>query len=128
MKRLTTIAASGFLALSLALSSLPGVACGPFFNVAVFNYPLHPGLPLASFSEGSLGVIRPTFARSYLVVAYRYLSGVPLSKEEQAEALSLWRSRLIYSHYGDINTAVEKWKKARARVTEKKVDIEPYGS
>ena len=53
-------------------------ACGPYFEEAIFTRPDRPDNPLAHFAAGQLGVIRPGYARSYLVVAYRYLSGVPL--------------------------------------------------
>ncbi|MBZ0186987.1 MAG: hypothetical protein K8F91_12140, partial [Candidatus Obscuribacterales bacterium] len=63
----------------LVLAQAPAQACGPFFESAVFDYSLHPCLPLSRFAGGDLGVVRPEFARSYKVVAYRYLIGKPLS-------------------------------------------------
>src|SRR5208337_2828001 len=59
------------------------------------DYSRHPDAPLEKFAQGHLGVVQPTFARSYLVVAYRYASGVPLTKDEQAAAEALWQSRAI---------------------------------
>ena len=60
-------------------------ACGPSFPVAVFSFKKHPDVPRTEFLKGSLGVLKPTYARSYLVVAYRYLIGAPLSAEEQEQ-------------------------------------------
>ena len=59
------------------------------------DYSQHPDMPIVKFAQGQLGVVRPTFARSYLVVAYRYASGVPLSKDEQEAAIALWENRGI---------------------------------
>ncbi|MDQ3829054.1 MAG: hypothetical protein M3361_07045, partial [Candidatus Tectomicrobia bacterium] len=47
----------------------PAFGCGPFFEQAIFTYSLHPDLPLASFAQGHLGVLQPTYARSYLYAA-----------------------------------------------------------
>jgi hypothetical protein len=45
--------------------------CGPFFDVAYFSYSLHPDLPLEPYAAGTLGVLQPAYARSYLYVAFR---------------------------------------------------------
>jgi len=59
------------------------------------DYSIHPDVPLARFFQGNLGILKPTFARSYLVLAYRYLSGVPLTEDERAAAHALWQVRGI---------------------------------
>jgi hypothetical protein len=69
-------------------------ACGPYFSQTFFKFTLHPDVPLDRFAGGELGVLQTTYARSYLVVAYRYLTGEVLSKEEQDGAVSLWKDRL----------------------------------
>src|SRR5437773_4187057 len=69
-------------------------SCGPFFDYAVFTYQTHPGFPLKNYAAGEIGIPQPTYARSYLVIAYRYYSGVPLNAAEQAAAQQLWAYRL----------------------------------
>jgi hypothetical protein len=59
------------------------------------DYSQHPDIPFEKFVQGELGVVQPTFARSYLVVAYRYASGVPLTADEQQGAIALWQGRSI---------------------------------
>jgi hypothetical protein len=59
------------------------------------DYSQHPDIPLEKFVQGQLGIVEPTFARSYLVVAYRYATGVPLTKDEQEGAIAVWRNRGI---------------------------------
>jgi hypothetical protein len=72
-------------------------ACGPFFTETAFILRLHPDFPLASFATGQLGILQSTYARSYLVVAYRRLNGWALTPFEQASAVALWERRRHYS-------------------------------
>lgn len=87
-----------FVALCLVTALLYGprrlFSCGPFLPSTIFTYTLHPDFPLEPFARGELGVLQPTYARSYLVVAYRYLSGVRLDAEEQKAVQALWQERL----------------------------------
>src|SRR5260370_18110037 len=57
-------------------------ACGPFFTDAIFVYTKHPDFPLERFARGQLGVLRPTYARSYLFAAYRNLPNAPFTDTE----------------------------------------------
>src|SRR6185295_8846203 len=72
-------------------------ACGPFFTDAFFVFAKHPDFPLEQFAGGKLGIVQPSWARSYLVVAYRALSANPLSDREATEMMSLWKERLNLS-------------------------------
>jgi hypothetical protein len=83
------------LALCAAGSSdAPARACSGGSEV-VFASTVHPDLPLNRFAAGHLGLVKPTFARSYLTVAYRWLNGVGLDPSEQNAALDLWSDRLV---------------------------------
>jgi TolA-binding protein len=68
-------------------------ACSPDFLRAVFSYVRHPDLPRTEFIDGRLGVLQPTFARSYLVIAYRYLNGVGLNPREREQARDYYKDR-----------------------------------
>jgi hypothetical protein len=57
-------------------------SCGPFLSFAQFTYVAQP--PQDVFARGQLGILRPKYYRRYLVVAYRYLTEVPLNREEAA--------------------------------------------
>lgn len=88
--------------------------CGPFFPDAIFTYQTLPGKPLKAYAQGNLGVVLPGFARSYLVVAYRYLAGRPLSAGESRGALDYWRRRLQGSYDEDRSQQPEhEWLEAR---------------
>ena len=69
--------------------------CGPGFERAIFTHTVHPDLPLSTFANGDLGVLQPTYARSYLMTAYRHLIGRPLSRDEQLAMRDIWEQRLL---------------------------------
>ncbi len=106
------------LALSAAiLSSAPlALACGPFTLSAVFTFTVHPEYPLERFAAGEIGVVQPTYARSYLVVAYRHLAGISFNEEEQKGLVELWRDRLNLRWSESGEEAREQWLKTRAKV------------
>ncbi len=68
-------------------------ACGWSSSVETVTYQ-HPDLPLDHFAAGRLGILRPGYARSYLVVAYRHLQGIGLSGPERMGARELWNARV----------------------------------
>jgi TolA-binding protein len=101
------------------LGSQPACTCGPFFEQAIFTYTLHPDLPLASYAQGQLGILQPTYAQSYLYVAYRYLSGMGFQQEEKEALLALWNERL--NPQADLwnpnaSAAVKAWSEVRAQI------------
>ncbi|MGJ5820377.1 hypothetical protein [Paludibaculum fermentans] len=100
------------------LLAAAGVAwnCGPFLPVAVFSYARHPDLPRTRFLEGDLGVLRPTYAQSYLVVAYRYISGVGLTEREREGVRDYWRDRATGRADHDETDWYAKWTGMAAQV------------
>ncbi len=113
------------LALSLAfifnVSTLPGRTCA-FGSEPYWTYTLHPDFPMGKYSSGQLGILKNTYARSYLLVAYRYLASKPLSADEQKGCAQLWEQRL-QSSYSDCSGNTESWLKLRATVPGvKKID------
>lgn len=99
---------------SAATTTIPAYGCA--FSVdPCFTYTNHPDFPLKKFAEGTLSILQPGYARSYLIVAYRYLAGKPLTKTEQDAMVSLWDARLEQSEYG-CNTDTSAWLKLRATI------------
>jgi tetratricopeptide (TPR) repeat protein len=94
-----------------------GSPCGPDFPQAVFVFQTHPDRPLKGYAGGNLGVVLPSYYRSYLVVAYRYFSGHPLSREERDDALSYWGWDMS-GGYGANKGAdpIKEWLAARKQV------------
>src|SRR5207245_7643148 len=107
----------GALVLSVVLyRPEPLVSCGPFFARAVFTYSVHPDFPLERFAAGDLGVLQPTYARSYLAVAYRYLIGTGFDAAEQKALVALWRDRLVSTVESNTEEWPQVWLEARGKV------------
>ena len=87
------------IVLALASASLAGherssEACAGSFDV-VSESRAHPDLPLDAYVSGDLGLLRPSFARSYLAVAYLVLGGAKLGPEARASLFDMYRRRLF---------------------------------
>jgi len=80
LARMFLIAAAAILFLAPRESQ----SCGPFPYDAEFVYVLGPPDTLL-YNQGKLGIVQPTYYRRNLIVAYRYFSGAPLTKEEIAD-------------------------------------------
>jgi len=91
-------------------------ACGPFFTDALFVFTKHADFPLEQFASGKLGIVQPTWARSYLVVAYRTLSANPLSEREAKGMTSLWNKRLNLSDVEGSEAMPKSWTDTRKKV------------
>src|SRR6266545_1074985 len=108
------------LAFVLALSFYQApitLACGPFSLEAIFTFTVHPEFPLEKFARGEIGVGQPSYARSYLYVAYRYLAGETFNLAEQKALKSLWEDRLDHRSPSNDQELVEPWLSARQRVS-----------
>lgn len=92
----------------------PARACGPYLADVLFVFTRHPDLPLDRFAAGDLGILQPTYARSYLVVAYRYMAGPGFNPAEQDQLVKLWDDRLRFGDPGSQDTQV--WLDARKTV------------
>jgi hypothetical protein len=91
-------------------------ACGPFFTDALFVFTKHPDFPLEQFAGGKLGIVQPSWARSYLVAAYRVLGSNPLSDREATDMTSLWNARLNGSDDSGSDAGSKTWLDARKKV------------
>ncbi len=91
-------------------------ACGPFFTDAIFVFTKHPDFPLEQFAGGKIGIVQPSWARSYLVVAYRALSAAPLSERETKDITSLWKDRLNLSDDSGSEIVPQSWVEVRKKV------------
>ena len=108
-----------FIALLLAivlLNTSSAFACGPFLLEAVFVHTVHPTYPLERFAAGRIGVLQPSYARSYLFVAYRYLEDAPFTQDEQKALADLWQERLESGWSAGDEDWVKNWLTARRKV------------
>lgn len=92
--------------------------CGPWFDEAIFIPGGAPQTSQAEFAAGKLGIILPTMRRSYLIVAYRYMSGMKLTGEQQRGAMDVWNRSMgpTPPPFGVQHPASDGWLKARERV------------
>ncbi|HET8773800.1 MAG TPA: hypothetical protein VFP80_08420, partial [Thermoanaerobaculia bacterium] len=77
-------------------------------------YEARPDFPIDKYVEGHLGILQPTYARSHLVVAYRYLSGNPPSDTEREGFGDLLRHRLKEDS-GRPDPAAQ-WERTRSKI------------
>jgi len=103
----------------LLLDSTSALACGPFLIEAVFVHTVHPTYPVERFAAGRVGVLQPSYARSYLYVAYRYLNGSGFTPAEQRALTEFWDHRLNYSPSAGEEDWTKAWLDARRKVVDK---------
>ncbi|CAK0756561.1 conserved exported hypothetical protein [Gammaproteobacteria bacterium] len=110
----------------LACLPMTSLACAPPSPYPVFVYGRHPDLPLEPYVAGRLDVVQPTFARLYLLIAYRYWTHRPLDPEEQQGAVAAWRQRVGLDQSG--LDPIKGWLTVRRQVEGNRMDpvIEPF--
>ena len=100
----------------LLLNATSALACGPFLIEAVFVHTVHPTYPVERFAGGRIGVLQPTYARSYLYVGYRYLSGSGFTSAEKRALTQFWDDRLNYRWSSGEEEWTKAWLDARRKV------------
>src|SRR5215831_20648894 len=90
--------------------------CGPTSLQPIFSFESSPDLPFMEFAAGNIGIVKPSFGRKTLVIAYRYLNGGSFSQEEQAQLVSALRGEGP-EPIGD--DALKEWIALRQTVTPK---------
>ena len=114
LTRLYALVASLLAVVLLTTTSVS--ACGPFTLEAIFVHTVHPGYPMERFAAGRIGVLQPSYARSYLYVAYRYLANAPFTTDEQKALAELWKDRLSFDWSAGDENWVKSWLEARRKV------------
>ncbi len=95
--------------------------CGPGYISPVFDQKEAPENPYANYAAGRLGIIKPSFRRSILFAAYRYLNGGSFSADDQRSLIEHWKAEVNkdYPQQDDISEAVKAWVVQRKTVLEK---------
>ncbi len=115
MRTFAKLLVVGLIALML-LAPASALACGPFSLDTIFSFSVHPEYPLENFARGNIGIVQPSYARSYLYVAYRYLDGNGFSATEQSALVNLWADRLNLHWEPSEEQSVKRWLDSRAKV------------
>lgn len=113
--RFAKLLAVGLIAF-LLLAPATAIACGPFSLDTIFSFTVHPEYPLENFARGDIGLVQPSYARSYLYVAYRYLNGNSFTAAEQDALVELWHDRLDLRWEPAEEQSVKRWLDARQKV------------
>src|SRR6185503_3270087 len=114
-RRFAKLLAAGMIAFLLVVPATT-LACGPFSLDTIFVFTVHPEYPLENFARGDIGTIQPTYACSYLYVAYRYLNGKSFAPEEQKALVDLWSDRLNLRWEPSEEQSMKRWFEARHTV------------
>jgi hypothetical protein len=122
MQKFTRFFASSFLIFSIVFNVLP---CGPSYISPVFDQKRAPENPFENFAAGKLGIIKPTYNRSVLIAAYRYVNGGGFTPEEQKALIEVWKAEFENESYqaNDTGEAVKKWVEKRKEVVGKEEKI-----
>jgi hypothetical protein len=114
LKNAKLLAATACAALAFG-SFYIAYACGPFSLDAIFTFSKHPDYPLEKYAQGELGLLQPTYARSYLFTAYRHLNGTGFLPAEQKALLALWKERQESSWMPEA-ASMDTWLATRKKV------------
>ncbi len=103
---------------ALLSNALP---CGPGYITPLFDTTSSPEAPYTDFAAGRLGIVKPRFRRSVLLVAYRWIAGNGLTASEQRDIVDVWRAEIDNRDQPDdtIDEAVKAWVALRAEVVGK---------
>jgi hypothetical protein len=111
------------LAITLTCGLKLSYACGPFSRYAIFSFSKHPDFPLDKYSGGELGVLKPSYARSYLYVSYRLMMSGRFNPAEQQALTELWNARLDYNQPENTDDSNVTWQEARKKVSGIPADV-----
>ena len=100
------------------INALP---CGPGYITPLFDTTSAPEAPYSDYAAGRLGIIKPTFHRSVLYAAYRYIAGNGLNNLEQQAMIEVWKAEINNKdmHDGSVDAAVKAWVEKRKDVVGK---------
>jgi hypothetical protein len=105
------------VAAMMLFSSVPvGKACGPEYTFPIFVFKSSPDIPFAEFTSGKIGIVRPSFGRKTLAIAYRWLNGGSFSNDVQDDLIAALKGREPEDE-GD--SAVDAWIEARKEIVGK---------
>jgi hypothetical protein len=108
MNKPVNIFASLLLLIAFTLNALP---CGPAYLTPLFDSKHAPENPYEDFAAGKIGILKPSYNRSVLFAAYRYLNGGGFNSSEQKAMVDVWKAEFDNKDYknDDISEFVKAW-------------------
>ncbi|HMT08215.1 MAG TPA: hypothetical protein PKA82_09430 [Pyrinomonadaceae bacterium] len=118
MKGLSRFVVSIVLLFGLLSNAEP---CGPGYISPVFDRKNAPEYPYSGYASGQLGIVKPTYRRSLLFAAYRYLNGGGFSPDDQAAMIDLWQKTVDrdYPTQDNVDEVVKAWIEKRKEIVPK---------
>lgn len=118
MKNTFRLLTANLLIIAFTISILP---CGPDYITPIYDKRKSPETPFTNFAAGKLGIIKPTYNRSVLFAAYRYINGGSFNAAEQKGLIEVWNAEFNNEDYidDDVNDALKKWIETRKSVVGK---------
>jgi hypothetical protein len=115
MKAVARFAFSLAILFTVLLDTLP---CGPGYTTPLFDTHSSPEDPYTDYAAGKLGIVKPTFHRSVLFAAYRYINRGGLTAPEQQAMIDVWHADFSNKDFVDnsIDDAVKAWIARRKEV------------
>ena len=102
------------LAVTAQQFSLAALACGPSFVEPVFALESSPDVPLENFIRGRIGIVKPTWGRKSLFIAFRLMNGAAFSFDEERALLEALSGAAPEEDKND--EAVKNWIAARKQI------------
>ncbi|MEQ1922245.1 MAG: hypothetical protein ABL952_07025 [Pyrinomonadaceae bacterium] len=118
MKPITRFVVS-FALLFIFLSNT--IPCGPGYITPMFDTSSAPEAPYTDYASGRLGIVKPSFHRSVLIAAYKYIAGNGLNAAEQQAMIEVWKAEIDNKDFADdtVDEAVKAWVARRKEVVGK---------
>ena len=122
MKRFSRAFAILYLVFAFLSTGLP---CGPGYVTPLFDTSSAPETPYSEYASGRLGIVKPTFRRSVLFAAYRYIAAGGLSGAEQNAMVEVWKAEINNKDFRDdsVDAAVKAWVDKRRTVVGKEEKV-----
>jgi hypothetical protein len=98
----------------------PAKSCGPETVQPLFEMNESPDPPFREFTQGKIGILKPSFGRKTLTIAYRYINGGVFSVEEQEALVDALKGRIPEDEDGE---AIKSWLEVRKTVLEDEAEL-----
>ncbi len=111
-----------FVSLVLTFAFLTNaLPCGPAYVSPIFTVRSAPEHPYKDYAAGRIGIVKPTFHRSVLFAAYRWINGSGFNSDEQSAMIEVWNADFNNRDFIDteVTEAVKAWVEKRKDVVKR---------
>ncbi len=118
MKRFAPVISLLLLIVFWTSSVMRVMACGPSFTEPVFAFETRPDLEFENYAGGQIGIVKPSYNRSFLFAAYRQFNNAPFSAAEQQDLVKVWKAEFYREEpaASEVNQTIKNWIAARKKI------------